>query len=358
MVNIIMEPSFSSSYWCSQYMRGINHEAKRKNIEIQTLNDVSKLENNSDGSIAILIGTSLNWLSRTVNYLQRNNVHSVVLSAGRQQNFGSDVSYVTMDYEDAFKKLTSYLSSLGRHKLALFAPDPDSATDQNKRTAFFNSADDRSESDIYYFNATLDDACRLLYDNIDKYDSVICANHISQVVLTKFLNEQKISIPEDIHIAYFGDLWGSKVAHDDRTLLRIKGVEAGRLAIRCVRLLTGYPDLSSVSLNVHCDIITSNGIIQFDKDSEKIGDIPMQKDHSPQHKHISNALMLEKILCNCDRVDIEILEGIIRKESYAKIAMRVHISENTIGYRIKRLMQFAETQSKDEMINALRPYII
>jgi hypothetical protein len=68
--------------------------------------------------------------------------------------------------------------------------------------------------------------------------------------------------------------------------------------------------------------------------------------------------MLEKILCNCDRVDIEILEGIIRKESYAKIATRVHISENTIGYRIKRLMQFAETQSKDEMINALRPYII
>ena len=352
MVSIITEQVFAPSYWCSQYLRGINHEAKRKNIEITMAESAAMLEKSNKGvDVAILIGTSLSWLYETVNTLRRKKIHSVILSAGKQQNLGSGVSFVTMDYEDAFEKLTKYLKSIGREKTALFAPDPDSAIDQNKRIAFLNTNYLREESDIYFFNATLDDACRNLYDNIDRYDSVICANHISQVVLTKFLNEQGIKTPEDIHIAFFGDSEVDREIGDEHTLVRIKAVEAGKLAIRCVRLLKGYSDLSSVALNVRCDIITKEGIIEFDNDIL----LPKEPDNTSiqkSHSHIGDALMLEKILCNCDRVDIEILEGIIRKESYSKIAARVHISENTIGYRIKRLMQFAGTSNKDVLIES------
>jgi len=358
MVSIIIEHVFAPSYWCSQYLRGINHEAKRKNIEITTVESPAKLEKSKDGTdVAILIGTSLSWLYDTVNTLRRKKIHSVILSAGRQQNLGSGVSFVTMDYEDAFEKLTKYLSSIGRNKTALFAPDPDSAIDQNKRIAFLNTGESREECDVYFFNATLDDACRSLFDNIDRYDSVICANHISQVVLTKFLNEQGIRTPEDVHIAFFGDSEVDRDNCNEHTLVRIKAVEAGKLAIRCVRLLNGYSDLSSVSLNVRCDIIAKDGMIELDQDTPSTKEAVTNLNSRAYHSHIGDALMLEKILCNCDRVDIDILEGIIRKESYSKIAARVHISENTIGYRIKRLMQFAETTSKDEMINALRPYL-
>ncbi len=358
MVYIVLEHKFASSYWCSQYMRGINHEAKRKNIETVTINEASKLESiSSNGDIAILIGTTLSWLYDTIRILRRKKMPAVVLSAGKGQSFGSGVSFVSMDYEDAFDKLSRYLSSIDRTKAAFFAPDPDSSIDLNKCTAFLNSDKTRSNTDIYYFNATLDDACRNLYDNIDSYNAVICANHISQVVLSKFLSEQGLKVPDDIHIAFFGDSDVDRDKSVDQTLLRIKAVEAGKLAIRCVRLLSGYSDLSSVSMSVKCDIITNNGIVEFDGEAlQKLETEPTPAKVTTQ-SHISNALMLEKILCNCDRVDIEILESIIRKESYSKIAARVHISENTIGYRIKRLMQFANTNSKEEMINALRPYL-
>ncbi len=356
MVHIVLEQSFASSYWCSQYLRGINHEAKRKNIDTQTVNDTSRLDRViNEGDIAILIGTTLPWLHETVRILRRNKIPAVVLSSGKGQNLGSGVSFVSMDYEDAFEKLSRYLNSIERTKTAFFAPDPDSSIDQSKCTAFLNSNKTRSQTDIYYFNATLDDACRNLYDNIDSYNAVICANHISQVVLSKFFSEQGVKVPDDIHIAFFGDSDVDRDKSVEHTLLKIKAVEAGKLAVRCVRLLAGYPDLSSVSMNVRCDIITNDGIVEID------GENTAQRAESPTkvkpHTHISNALMLEKILCNCDRVDIDILEGIIRKESYAKIAARVHISENTIGYRIKRLMQFAKTNSKEEMLNALKPYL-
>lgn len=360
MISILTEPVFASSFWCSQYMKGINQEAKRKSIEIISAQDVCDLQKSADGKdIAILIGTSLSWLRDTVTALRQKNIRPVVLSAQKRQRLGSCVSYVTMDYEDAIGKLMTYLQRIGRSRPALFAVNPDSATDQNKRTAFLCSDESNTEDDIYYFNATLDDACRALYDNIDKYDTVICANHISEIVLTKFLSEQGIRIPENIHIAAFGDRDADLDSMREHTLIRIKGIEAGKLAVRCVRLLTGHPDLSSVSLNVSCDIITSEGLVDFSKDgysSTPLGQSELPRS-LPTDDHISSALMHERILCNCDRVDIEILKSIIARESYAKIAHKVHISENTIGYRIKRLMQFARTTSKDEMINALKPYL-
>ncbi len=339
-------------------MRGINHEAKRKNIEICVAEDVRSLKASNDSSdITILIGTSLSWLGETVAALRKKNIRPVVLSAQKRQNLGCGVSYVTMDYEDALEKLTIYFDTIGRHSSALFAINPDSATDQNKRMAFLSSSEDRGEEDIYYFNATLDDACRALYDNIEKYDSVICANHISEIVLTKFLSEQGLRVPEDIHVAAFGDTLADGYEKQKHTLIRIKGTEAGKLAVRCVRLLTGHGDLSSVSLNVRCDIITSDGVVDFTGHAYK-HEKPIEQTPSPASvEHISSALMHERILCNCDRVDIEILKSIINRESYSKIAHKAHISENTIGYRIKRLMQLAEASSKDEMIESLKPYL-
>ena len=341
-------------------MKGINYEAKRKNIETVLVQDVADLSKSSDGKdIAILIGTSLSWLRDTVFALRQKNIRPVVLSAQKRQQLGCGVSFVTMDYEDVLVKLMTYLQRIGRSHPALFAINPDSATDQNKRNAFLAASEESDEGDIYYFNATLDDACRSLYDSIDKYDTVICANHISEIVLTKFLREQGLRIPDDIHIAAFGDTDVERVELQKHTLIRIKGIEAGKLAVRCVRLLTGHTDLSSVSLNVRCDIITSDGVIDFNEDGYGAAAAARSDAPSPLpfDGHISSALMHERILCNCDRVDIEILKSIINRESYAKIAQKVHISENTIGYRIKRLMQFAQTPSTDEMINALTPYL-
>lgn len=358
MVSILIERAFASSFWCAQYLRGINHEAKRKNIEINTASDIRELGSSKDGSdIAILIGTSLSWLGETVAELRQKNIRPVILSAQKRQNLGCGVSYVTMDYEDALEKLALYFEQIGRHSSALFAINPDSATDQNKRMAFLSSTGEHSEEDIYYFNATLDDACRALYDNIDKYDSVICANHISEIVLSKFLSEQGIRVPEDIHIAAFGDSVVDRDKNQQHILIRIKGIEAGKLAVRCVRLLSGHTDLSSLSLNVRCDIITSEGLVDFSEHSYKKANSINPSQSTSAVDHISSALMHERILCNCDRVDIEILKSIINRESYAKIAHKAHISENTIGYRIKRLMQFAETSSKDEMLESLKPYL-
>ena len=357
VVSIIIEQAFSSSYWCSQYLRGINAEAKRKNVDTCILTDISEFDNTTHVNTAILIGTSLLWLYETIEQLRARSIKCVVLSAQKRQGFRAGVSFISMDYEDALEKLTLYLASIGRTRTALFAVNPDSTTDQNKKAAFLSANEQSTEKDVYYFNATLDELCRQLHDNIDSYDSVICVNHISEIVLSKYLDQHQCHIPHDIHIAVFGD---SEVDRDERmqehTLIRIKPKEAGKLAIRTVRLLEGHPELSRVSLSICCEIITKDGAVSVDDSSCTIASAQSEH-HSSRSERISSALIHERILCNCDRVDIEILKGITERESYSKIASRIHISENTIGYRIKRLMALSDMKTKEEMIKALEPYL-
>lgn len=357
MVSIITEQTFSSSYWCSQYLRGINAEAKRKNVGTCILTDATQLDTTPNVDTAILIGTSLSWLYETVELLRAKNIRCVVLSAQKRQGFKSGVSFISMDYEDGIDKLTQYLASIGRHRTALFAVNPDSTTDQNKRIAFLSSSESNTEKDVYYFNATLEDLCRQFYDNIDSYDSVICVNHISEIVLSKYLAQHPCDIPHDVHIAVFGD---SEVERYERmiehTLIRIKPKEAGKLAVRTVRLLEGHPELSRVSLSICCDIITKEGAVDLKQNASDKKE-PQSPRQYPRTESISNTLIHERLLCNCDRVDIEIIKGIIRHDSYSRIASRIHISENTIGYRIKRLMALSDMKSKEEMVLALEPYL-
>ena len=61
----------------------------RKNIEISSIQEVSQLQKSVNGKdIAILIGTSLSWLSDTASALRQKNIRPVVLSAQKRQRLG------------------------------------------------------------------------------------------------------------------------------------------------------------------------------------------------------------------------------------------------------------------------------
>ncbi len=357
MINIIIEPNFAHSHWCSQYLKGINSEAKRKNIDVREFKDAHEcIRSQNDTDIVILIGTSVPWLDDSAEILRRGAVRSVILSAGIRQDLGKGISYVSMDYDDAMVKTIRYFESIGIKKCALFAVSPESSTDQNKRSAFLGCGRGYTDSDVYYFNATLDDVCRKLYDNVEKYDAVICANQISKIVLKKFLSEQNVDTSSTLRIASFGDTSTNTHTFDNEVLIKIKAIEAGKLASKVIRLLRDHPDLGGICMNVTCDIVTEQGVVDFEHEFKLIERAPSEK--IDERELLKQPLMIEKILCNCDKIDLEILKGIHKKENYSKIAARAHISENTIGYRIKRLMQFANTTSKEEMIKALGPYLI
>ena len=65
----------------------------------------------------------------------------------------------------------------------------------------------------------------------------------------------------------------------------------------------------------------------------------------------------EKLLSGCDKLDIQILREVISKESYSKIAAKLFIAENTISYRIKKILAGAPGKSKEEIFDLLSEFL-
>ena len=71
----------------------------------------------------------------------------------------------------------------------------------------------------------------------------------------------------------------------------------------------------------------------------------------------AKVLLVEKLLSGCDKLDISILREVLNRESYSKIAAKLFIAENTISYRIKKILSLAPDKTKDEIFSLLAQFL-
>lgn len=59
-------------------------------------------------------------------------------------------------------------------------------------------------------------------------------------------------------------------------------------------------------------------------------------------------MLAEHVLEKCDSLDLEIMKSLINKEKYIDIADKLHVSENTVKYRIKLLLNFCKARKQKQ----------
>lgn len=356
-MHVLIEPSFKNSHWCSQYIKGITAQTKRKNMTVETHTDMQFIhEDGFDDTHVIMLGSSLSWASHYMTRLYAAGIHPIVLSIANYQKSFPFASFIAMDYDDASLKLMKYLRSKGCKRTAFFAGDQKSATDMQKATNFLQRGG--MEEDVYLYSNSLRAICDNLIANIDKYDSILCANDVSSVVLMRRLLDLGFKIPEDIRIATFGDTILSNLEVQNVAMARVKTIEAGKLSISAYRMLKSNPAIASLSLLLHCDILESNS---------EVSDIRLEHtlpaiDAYPHTNFfndpdVKQVLLVEKLLAGCDKLDISILREVLNRESYSKIAAKLFIAENTISYRIKKILSLAPDKSKEEIFSLLAQFL-
>ncbi len=357
-MHILVEEAYMRSHWCTHYIKGITAQAKRKNIQISIHSSAgfSMNELTADNCV-IMLGSSMAWAAQTMHLLHAHGIRPIVLSLANYQKQFPFASFISMDYDDASRKLMKYLKEKGCRRTALFAVDPQSATDSSKVVNFLLEPE-HTETDIFTYTDTLRATCSRLIDRIQNYDSVICANDIAAVILMKQLSALGITAPDRIHMATFGDTVLSSLGIQNITIAKVKSAEAGKLAINAYNLLKTVPSLSSLAMLLHCDILGAGG--------EKI-DVQLQQKNracgaleSPtffNDPDVSEVLLVEKLLSVCDKLDVLILRELLNRESYSKIAAKLFVAENTISYRIKRILSMAPEKTKEEIFDLLAQFL-
>ncbi len=356
-MHIIVEASFKDSHWCSHYIRGITSQAKRKGMPLVIHTDEKFIfEEGFSDTHVIVLGSSLAWSSHYMRLLYAHGIRPIVLSIANYQKVFPYASFITMDYDDASQKLMKYLQNHGCKHTAFFAGNRQSSTDMQKMTNFLQCGG--REEDVYNYNGTLKATGDQLLAKIDKYDSVLCANDISAVVLMRRLMDLGYRIPDDIRIATFGDTMLSNLEVKNLAIAQIRSFEAGKLSISAYRMLQSNSTISSLSMLLQCDIFGDNYERADIRLEHKPPVLPAASDPNFfNDEDVEKVILVERLLSVCDKLDVRILREVLNKESYSKIAAKLFIAENTISYRIKKILSMAPDKSKEEIFGLLAQFL-
>ncbi|MDW7655891.1 MAG: substrate-binding domain-containing protein [Bacillota bacterium] len=363
-INVIIEPDYASTLWCKQYLEGIYIECELNNalVHIVDINNFVNNDQNLSTTHVLLIGTSISWIPQSVALLSEQKTHCILLAYGHSM-IPERASSIIMDYKQAIGSLMQYLASHGKNRISLFGINPDSSNDRQKYQAFIQQAYSNGatepDKNVFWNHGRLQDSCLQFYKVSNQYDAVIGANDAASIVLINYLKRKGVQSPDDLYVTGIGDTTIARMVRPTITTAKLDYIEAGKKAVQIYNFLQKYPGLTSLTATINCNILVGESTANQPIDNwtehksiiEKSNPVPFYNDPD-----VVDVLNIEYFISRCDDIDVNILKGIAKNMKYFDLADELHISENTVKYRVKRMLGHANLESREQLIDLLLKY--
>ncbi|MCI8360951.1 MAG: substrate-binding domain-containing protein [Clostridiales bacterium] len=362
----LIEPLVRDKYWSSQYTEGIKQEISRAKGSYKeiTFDDLEAIRaaglRGHTRSVVLCNCISLNWISDCLARMESMGLHPLLLTPIGRSN-PAFVSSISFDFYGVFYNLCHYLNETGHGHIALFGLNPSSANDVVKQAAFsryYEAAGGDGGRHIFWNKGAMEDCCAAFYREIQSYNAVICANDILAVGLIRFLKQRGVRVPEDLYIAAMGNTSLSELISPRITVAKFDCYAIGQHAARLYRFLSKNPHMSSVTANVSGQIIAreSTGgvppVFTAPKPVEKSAYINFYADDD-----VRNIFSLEELFQRSDELDRHIIHGLLCERSYPDLAASLFVSESTVKYRVRKMIEAAGCRTKEELLSLLGAYI-
>ncbi len=375
-IHIYVDPSYKDSLWCKQTLKGISDEATKKRYTVKMLDtdniygvDLDAFFDSEEKRILIVLATSVNQSRKFNDYFNTHGVHLLYINH-QSTNASYRFSNILIDYYDSMRKITEYLEGCGRKLIALYGINPDSSTDLIKKNFF----EERNRcvqqygngENIYY--RELDDKDSLTIDcfenfrrSLEYYDAVICANDLVARLLIDDLQKVGVRVPEDLYVVSFGDYILAQLGNPTITAVAIDHEQLGRQSVYTYSYLRKASSDVYITAKVapKLTIGESTARSEFQKPKASLSDTP-KKEHVTNffnHPEIQAIITFENMLTKCDKLDMQILIGIMSSMTYIQLSEQLFVSENVISYRVKRLCKLAQISSKTKLAESANRFL-
>jgi methyl coenzyme M reductase subunit D len=135
----------------------------------------------------------------------------------------------------------------------------------------------------------------------------------------------------------------------------------GRQMVKLAQLLSKNHSLSTVSATVQATIESKETtdkapVVETDRAEKPLYQAQAGQTFydDPLFKELS---ALDKLFSNTLPVDFQILQGIYQKKRYLDLAEELHMSENSIKYRTKRMMGLVDKATREDLLNLVSLYV-
>ena len=354
---VVGEPEYELSKWYMDIVSGIKHEQRQKRLNCEFLNNIKELGLADIGKddVILVIGADSEWIDKITMICEALFDNRVIVLGNHERRLkGRKYSIVTTDISRNIKLLYDYLNRNGKKKIALYAINPQSASDLYKKESFmvYNA----SENDLFYNTVSLDECYKDFSRRIAEYDAVICVNDYAAISLINHLGDNR-----KIFITSCTGSKLTKVYSPSITHTRTKEEGYAKAGIALSKMLTRNVEINSVDMYLASDFIVgeTTDFIPFNNtENGGLGDVLKGDDVFYSDIEINQMIKIEKLLSVCKDEDFLILKMLLKNYSYNQIADELCFSLNGIKYRLKNMFEICGVRTKENLVNLLNQYNI
>lgn len=372
---LICEPHEPLGFWISDIMDGIVKESVKKALNLVAITDGkvypqlycsgSSDSGGGDGdrSLVLVIGYSLPWIGRTLREVVDAGAEPILVST-HQHRFSFEYSYAAFDITQAMRTLTSYLASTGRTRLALFGIHKDTVGDIAKLSGFTDGLRQLGLPFMprsLYFRGNISDCASSLCENIANYDAIVCPNDLQAIYLSLYMKERGIRVPDDIFLTGFGNWNVVDFFRPGITRMYTNLSELGCQAVRLHQYMQYNQKVKHCSGIIECELRVneSTGNLRFCDNTGGVGFTANNPVTSPPYysdADIMETLKAELFIRRTDEIDRNILSQLLCGEKYFSISEKVNVSEQTVKYRVAKLIRSAGFNDRSELLVFIGKY--
>jgi DNA-binding LacI/PurR family transcriptional regulator len=362
-IPVFAEQSYMSSIWFSRSILGIKTAAKMLRVNcilIKNIDDFIKLEDEINS--VIIISSKADWTHNIISQLRKMNL-KLILTGATPSEFGEDISGTVLNRRVAVNNMVYYLYHCGRRRLASVGNDPNNTNDNIRYEAFLNATNllniTATKDDVFFSDSVFSSCIERFLDKIEKYDGVICPNDYVAVSLLKAAKQRKIRVPDELFITGAGNLLIGQCSTPTLTTFTMDYYEMGVQAVNIWDSLRKDPKISSMSITIPCELIC-RGTTNFIPPPKPYVFEHFYKPEKPDASKDPAWLLIRKLeecLSQSDRLDLEIIRGVIDTKSIESIAEELFVAPGTINYRLKKMYSILGVSSRSEFYNILSQYI-
>lgn len=351
---VITEPEYSENYWNTKYMAGLRsavRENKGKLVEVK-FNDLDKINQSTiqDLRLPIIInGRSSDWIASLIPLVCDKGFHPILL-ASHNYTPQRGVSSLRFDFYGLYTSYFAYFAKRGLHNMALVGANKNNVSDKLKCQALndYNKGYGKGKADIYYMESSMQDCLKSFIENADNYDAVLCTNDVVAIILKSMLRKSSFKGRLQVHSIWDSPL-SKHISHQDK-LISLDYNELARQAIKVYNFLVNNPEIESVATTVK---------VNMSEHLEPVKSSYLKPNENTflQDPSVKDVYTLEKLFSSLDEIDFHIINGILNGDTYDMIAERESVSLGTIKYRVKKMLELAEKNKREELIKLITKYL-
>lgn len=357
MISVLFDRESAGNYKAQLALRGIRGAIAKRKYENVFYDETADVPKAKAFGCPIIVFTHSERRSVDISNALCDKGYRPVFVVNRASCLEHTASGVSIDYRKACYRLTRHILSAGNTSVAFLGFNHDSIPDKQRLDGFEAAMGEVGAEGRVFANFGDVNTCLDAYwSERKRLRNVVCVNDIHAVALLNRLKESGEDVTS-YRICGFGNTMLSRFSTPRITTVEPNYELAGRCAVEVFQVLERNPSVRAVTFTVDAEICEGETLLgRVAEVTDPVSAVLPEENDFYADETVKELDGLDAMLSLCDETDLAILRHLLAGQTYERICERLFISENTLKYRIKKLVSSARADSKTSLLNIIRRY--